>query len=116
MLAVMALLIALLRTLWAGISAQVLIGGTSSILGPAICAVSLGIVGRKAFDTRQGRNRTFNSAGNVAGAVSMGLLGYLISNRSIFFLVSVCAIASAAFGILYLFMPETLDRRFLNPQ
>jgi hypothetical protein len=55
-------------------SAQVLIGGTSSIFGPAICAISLEIVGRKLFDRRQGRNQTFNSAGNVVAAVSMGLL------------------------------------------
>ena len=36
------------------------------------------------FDRRQGRNQTFNSAGNVAAAVSMGLLGYFVSDRSIF--------------------------------
>src|ERR1700684_694904 len=41
-----ALLIAFLPTFWSVMSAQVLIGGTSSVFGPAICAVSLGIVGR----------------------------------------------------------------------
>jgi len=87
-LAVGALLIALLPAFWSVMSAQVLIGGTSSIFGPAICAISLGIVGRHLFDRRQGRNQTFNSAGNVIAAVSMGLLGYYISNRSIFFLVA----------------------------
>ena len=66
-LAVGALLIALAPTFWAILSAQVLIGGTSSIFGPAVCAVSLGVVGHVAFDTRQGRNQTFNSAGNVTG-------------------------------------------------
>ena len=50
-----AILIAMVPTFWFVISAQVLIGGTSSIFGPAICAVSLGIVGRAAFDIRQGR-------------------------------------------------------------
>jgi len=44
-------------------------------------------VGRAAFDARQGRNQTFNSAGNVTAAVSMGLLGYFLSNRSVFFFV-----------------------------
>ena len=91
-LAVGALLIALVPTFWSVMSAQVLIGGTSSIFGPAICAVSLGIVGHRLFDRRQGRNQAFNSAGNVVAAVSMGLLGYFISNRSIFFFVVVCAI------------------------
>jgi MFS family permease len=86
-LALGALLIALLPTFWSVMSAQVLIGGTSSILGPAICAISLGIVGHHLFDARQGRNQAFNSAGNVFAAVSMGLLGYLVSNRSIFLFV-----------------------------
>jgi MFS family permease len=91
-LALGALLIAFAPTFWSVISAQVLIGGASSVFGPAICAISLGIVGRHLFDARQGRNQSFNSAGNVVAAVSMGLLGYLISNRSIFFFVAVCAI------------------------
>lgn len=91
-LAAGALLIALLPTFWSVMSAQVLIGGTSSIFGPAICAISLGIVGRQLFDRRQGRNQTFNSAGNVVAAVSMGLLGYFVSNRSIFFFVGACTL------------------------
>jgi predicted MFS family arabinose efflux permease len=91
-LAMGALQIALFPSFWPILSAQVLIGGTSSIFGPAVCAISLGIVGHRLFDRRQGRNQTFNSAGNVAAAVSMGLLGYFISNRSIFFFVAVCAL------------------------
>jgi MFS family permease len=89
-LALGALLIAFVPTFWSVMSAQVLIGGTSSIFGPAICAISLGIVGHHLFDVRQGRNQSFNSAGNVVAAVSMGLLGYFVSNRSIFFFVAVC--------------------------
>ena len=91
-LAVGALLIAFLPTFWPVISAQILIGGTLSILGPAICAVSLEVVGLKLFDRRQGRNLAFYSAGNVVAAISMGLLGYFISNRSIFFFVAASAI------------------------
>jgi MFS family permease len=91
-LALGALLIAFVPTFWSVMSAQVLIGGTSSIFGPGICAVSLGIVGHHLFDARQGRNQSFNSAGNVVAAVSMGVLGYFISNRSIFFFVAVCTL------------------------
>jgi MFS family permease len=46
-----ALLIALFPSFWPVMAAQVLIGGTSSVFIPAICAMSLGIVGRVAFDT-----------------------------------------------------------------
>jgi predicted MFS family arabinose efflux permease len=102
-----ALLIALLPTFWSVMSAQVLIGSTSSIFGPAICAVSLGIVGHRLFDRRQGRNQTFNSAGNVAAAVSMGLLGYFISNRSIFFFVSACAVPTIL--TLLIIRPDEID-------
>ena len=106
-LAVGALLIAFVPTFWSVMSAQVLIGGTSSIFGPAIGAVSLGIVGRAAFDIRQGRNQTFNSAGNVIAAVSMGLLGYLVTNRSIFFYV--VALAVPTILALSLIRPADID-------
>jgi predicted MFS family arabinose efflux permease len=106
-LAVGALLIALVPTFWSVMSAQVLIGGTSSVFGPAICAVSLGIVGRRLFDRRQGRNQTFNSAGNVVAAVSMGLLGYFISDRSIFFFVSLCTLPTVL--TLLVIRPNEID-------
>lgn len=46
-LAVGALMIAFLPTFWPVMAAQVLIGGTSSVFGPAICAIALGTVGHE---------------------------------------------------------------------
>jgi predicted MFS family arabinose efflux permease len=106
-LAAGALLIALVPTFWSVMSAQVLIGGTSSVFGPAICAISLGMVGHKLFDRRQGRNQAFNSAGNVVAAVSMGMLGYFISNRSIFFFVVVCTLPTIL--VLRIIRPDEID-------
>ena len=106
-LAAGALLIALFPSFWPVMSAQVLIGGTSSVFLPAICAMSLGIVGRAAFDARQGRNQTFNSAGNVIAAVSMGVLGYLVSNRSIFFFVAAFAVPTIL--VLHIIRPTDID-------
>jgi len=91
-LAAGALIIALRPLFWPVMVAQTLIGGTSSIFGPCVCAISLGIVGQRLFDRRQGRNQTFNSAGNVSAAIAMGLIGYYISNRSIFFFVAISTI------------------------
>jgi MFS family permease len=68
-------------------TAQVLIAGPSSIFLPAIAAITLGLVGHKNLDRRQGRNQSWNSAGNVMAAVSMGLSARLLSPRWIFFLV-----------------------------
>jgi predicted MFS family arabinose efflux permease len=106
-LAVGAIVIAFFPSFWPLMGAQVLIGGTSSIFIPAICAMSLGIVGSAAFDTRQGRNQAFNSAGNVTAALSMGLLGYLISNRSIFFFVVALSIPTLL--VLLLIKPSEID-------
>src|SRR6202522_3960229 len=106
-LAAGALLVALFPSFWAVMGAQVLIGGTSSVFLPALCAMSLGVVGRAAFDSRQGRNQTFNSAGNVIAAVSMGLLGYFVSNRSIFFFVAAFAVPTIL--VLLLIKPTDID-------
>jgi predicted MFS family arabinose efflux permease len=106
-LAAGALMIAVFPSFWPVMGAQVLIGGTSSVFIPAICAMSLGIVGHAAFDARQGRNQTFNSAGNVMAAVAMGLLGYLVSNRSIFFFV--VALAVPTILVLSLIRPAEID-------
>jgi predicted MFS family arabinose efflux permease len=103
-LAVGALIIAFLPQFWPVLIAQALIGGTSSVFIPAIAAISLGVVGHNLFDRRQGRNQTFNSAGNVVAAISMGLIGYFISNQGIFFFV----VASA--------FPTLLSLSFIRPQ
>jgi predicted MFS family arabinose efflux permease len=106
-LATGALLIALFPSLWPVMASQLLIGGTSSLFIPAICAISLGLVGHAAFDARQGRNQTFNSAGNVTAAVLMGLIGYFISNRSVFFFVVALAVPTIA--TLFLVNPAEID-------
>jgi predicted MFS family arabinose efflux permease len=106
-LAAGALLIAFAPFLWPVMAAQVLIGGVSSIFIPAICAMSIGIVGHDLFDIRQGRNQSFNSAGNVCAAVAMGLLGYFVSNRSIFFFIALCTFP--ALLALRSIRPEEID-------
>jgi predicted MFS family arabinose efflux permease len=90
-LAASSLIIALLPRFWPVMFAQVSIGSTSSVFIPAVAAISLGLVGRHAFDRRQGRNQSFNSAGNVVAAVAMGLLGFYAGGRSIFFFVMAMA-------------------------
>jgi predicted MFS family arabinose efflux permease len=88
-------------------TAQALIGGASAIFIPAICAISLGVVGRDLFDRRQGRNQAFSSAGNVMAAISMGLIGYFISNRGIFFFVVIFTVPTLL--TLLLIRPEEID-------
>ncbi|MGD0116961.1 MAG: MFS transporter [Candidatus Binatus sp.] len=106
-LAAGALLIAFFPSFWPVATAQALIGATSSVFMPAIAAISLGIVGHQLFNQRQGRNQTFNSAGNVTAAVMMGLIGYFISNRGVFFFVVVLAVPTIL--SLLLIAPNEID-------
>jgi predicted MFS family arabinose efflux permease len=56
----------------------------SCVLGPAIAAISLGLVGPLAIGERFGRNARFASVGNGLAAVAMGACGYFLSLRSVF--------------------------------
>jgi MFS family permease len=62
-------------------------GVTGGILGPAIVAISLGLVGHAALPERLGRNQRFASTGSLSAAGLMGLIGYIFSYRAIFLLV-----------------------------
>jgi MFS family permease len=62
-------------------------GATGGILGPAIAAISLGLVGHAALPERLGRNQRFAASGSLAAAALMGLVGYAFSYRAIFLLV-----------------------------
>jgi MFS family permease len=62
-------------------------GMTGGILGPAIAAISLGLVGHAALPERLGRNQRFASTGSFSAAGLMGLIGYVFSYRAIFLLV-----------------------------
>jgi MFS family permease len=65
--------------------ALVLQGLTGGILGPAIAAISLGLVGHDALAERLGRNQRFASAGAVAATALIGGIGYFASYQAIFF-------------------------------
>jgi MFS family permease len=83
--ALSALMIGLWPTFAVVLVALVLQGTTGGFVGPAIPAVSLGLVGQPALAERLGRNQRFQSAGSLAAAGLMGVLGYVLSNRLIFF-------------------------------
>ena len=83
--AVSALLIALWPILPVVFAASVLQGITGGILGPAVAAISLGLVGHTALAERLGRNQRFASAGALIVTGLMGVIGYFLSYRAIFF-------------------------------
>jgi predicted MFS family arabinose efflux permease len=70
------------------LSAAVLHAGASCVLGPAIAAISLGLVGHAAVGERLGRNARFASIGNGLAAAAMGACGYFLSARAVFFVTA----------------------------
>lgn len=80
-----AVLLALSTAKVAVYSAQVLIGGAAPFLAPALAAITMGLVGQRAFDRQFGRNQSFNSAGNVAAALATLAVSRIWGNRAIFF-------------------------------
>jgi MFS family permease len=65
-------------------SAAVLQAASSCVLGPAIAAISLGLVGKLQLGRRLGRNARFASIGSGFAAAAMGTCGYLWSSRAVF--------------------------------
>ena len=64
--------------------AAILHAAASCLLGPAIAAISLGLVGHAAISERLGRNARFASIGNGLAAAAMGACGYFLSARAVF--------------------------------
>jgi hypothetical protein len=58
----------------------------SITLGLAIVAISLGMTGRSGLARRLGRNAAFASAGTGIAAGLMGLSGYYLTGRAVFFI------------------------------
>jgi MFS family permease len=89
--------------LWASILHAV----ASCVLGPAMAAISLGLVGHAAIGERLGRNARFASVGNCLAAAAMAGFGYLISARSVF-IVTVFLLVPALFA-LRMIVPAEVD-------
>src|SRR6266478_3515323 len=74
------------------VSAATLHAAASCVLGPAIAAISLGLVGPLAIGERFGRNARYASLGNGVAAAVMGTCGYLLSSRSVFLVTFLLAV------------------------
>jgi MFS family permease len=84
MLAISAIVIAFAPTFPLVFTGLVLQGITGGFLGPAIAAISLGLVGHADLPQRLGRNQRFSSTGSLIAAALMGLIGYFLSYQAIF--------------------------------
>ena len=91
---VLALALSVLTSLWSVAAVQTAIGVCGAVFGPAIAAVSLGIVGHRHFAGRNGRNEAFNHAGNAVAAAIAGIAAWQFGPVAVFFLLGAMAVAS----------------------
>jgi len=89
---VSAFLIAVLPTYLGMMTATLVHVASSAVLGPAIAAISLGLVGHAAIGPRLGRNTRFAAIGNGLAAAVMGAVGYFISPQAVFFATAALAV------------------------
>jgi MFS family permease len=83
-----ALIYALFPIFPAVLLAAILHAAGSCVLGPAIWAISLGLVGHAASSERFGRNARFASIGAGLSAAVMAAVGYYISPQAVFFVTA----------------------------
>jgi len=92
--------------------AQVLHGGASVIIGPALAAISLRLVGHGLIGERLGRNAGFASAGSIVSAAAMGACGYYLSSQSVFFVAA--SMVFPALIALQFVSPDDLRRHAIG--
>ncbi len=97
------LLLPLFPSFWPVAISQGIAHAAGVIFPPAIAAVSLGVVGHRAFTARIGRNEGFNHAGNPVAAAIAGGAAYKFGPQVVFYLL---ALMSAASLVSVLAIPE----------
>ncbi len=97
------LLLPLFPSFWPVAISQGIAHAAGVIFPPAIAAVSLGVVGHRAFTARIGRNEGFNHAGNAVAAAIAGGAAYKFGPQVVFYLL---ALMSAASLVSVLAIPE----------
>jgi predicted MFS family arabinose efflux permease len=101
------LLIALVPALAAVVVAQTALGAAGAVVPPALAALSLGLVGRRALPARVSRNEMFNHGGNFLGAGLAGAFGQYVGYDWIFYVVSGFAVVTA--GAVFLIRRREVD-------
>jgi MFS family permease len=88
------LVLPLVPSFWPVAISQGIANAAEVVFAPALAAVSLGIVGHRAFTARIGRNESFNHAGNAVAAAVAGIAAYRFGPQVVFYLLALMALAS----------------------
>lgn len=76
---------------WVVASAQAASAIAGAVIGPAVIAITLGVVRQSGFTAQNGRNQAYNHAGNMCGAALSGLVGWQFGFGAVFGLAAVFA-------------------------
>jgi MFS family permease len=95
-LALGAIAVALAPTMSMVIAATAAMAIAGDIFGPAVAAMTLGLLSASLFSRRTGRNSAFDHAGNVMIAILAGAVGWWLGQRAVFFLVPLFAVIVGA--------------------
>jgi MFS family permease len=90
-------------------AAQVVTGVAGAAVGPAIAAITLGLVRQRGFPHQLGRNEAYNHSGNVVAATLAGATGYLFGLGAVFVVLSIMAVVSIAAALQI--DPREIDHR-----
>jgi predicted MFS family arabinose efflux permease len=107
MICMAAVILALIPTYPLVFAAEVLHGLTAGLVTPALAAISLGLVGRRAMSARTGRNFRFAAFGNALTAGVLGLVGQFLAPRAIF--LAAAALCAPALLALRRIHSEEID-------
>jgi MFS family permease len=107
MICASALVFALVPSFLLVFLAEILHGLAGGIVTPALAAISLGLVGRRAMSSRTGRNYRFDAFGNALTAGLMGLAGQYFAKSAIFF--GSAALCIPALISLFSIRPDEID-------
>jgi MFS family permease len=78
------------------LTAQTMMAIAGAVFGPAIAAITLGILGSHGLAYRMGRNAAFDHAGNVSIAAVAGAVGWWFSQSAVFYLVPIFSVLAAS--------------------
>ncbi|MCK5931599.1 MAG: MFS transporter [Fulvimarina manganoxydans] len=88
-------------------ASQIATGIAGAAIGPAIAALTLGLVGQAGLAFQLGRNEAWNHGGNVVAAALSGLFGYWYGLPAVFVLMTIMAVGSLV--ALALIDPSDID-------
>ena len=96
-----------IQSFWLVAATQSVAGIAGAIFPPALAALTLGVVGPKAFARRIGRNEGFNHAGNAVSAAIAGATAYFFGPIVVFWLMAL--LAAASIGAMLMIPARAID-------